>query len=302
MQRMDIWRGFPSLTLQHLRPACPLPCTTQQVFQLSDAGKLEVVLKLPGFAICFHPTIPSRGMRFDKASSSIVEFAISNTAAAAEKEKAGAAQEYNSESEEEEMEVVMMGGNVGVLRPKKKEEKPTGFEEEILERVSVNAPGVGNDLAWSADARRCVMTTEQAAGVVIADWENKQTLHVIDLGMQALRWRPVISRDGSLCAVASPKAGPAVTVYECDSGKVMWQAKAGSDAFMTSFSPNNRMLAVPLTDQSLRLVSLETFKTVACLTMHVDRVMCVAWHPSKPLLVSGGADSQVHFTSVPGSA
>ncbi|EGD72182.1 hypothetical protein PTSG_00205 [Salpingoeca rosetta] len=178
---------------------------------------------------------------------------------------------------------------------------PSPGEEVTTKTVvsmDVMPAGKGNGAAWSQDGRTAVITTEMEAGVLLLDMEKQCQLHAIQLE-DTLVWKPLLTCDGGVCITTSPHGQVAVRAFDVAGGKLLYSHMLdGGESFNSALSHDESMLAVAGTDHSLRILDVRTGQLLTCLTLHVDRVMCVAWHPTKHVLASGGADSEFKLVRV----
>lgn len=56
-------------------------------------------------------------------------------------------------------------------------------------------------------------------------------------------------------------------------------------------SPDNALLAIADNQGPVHVLDAEHYSTVNTLTSHADGATAVAWHPTKPILISGGKDA-----------
>jgi WD40 repeat protein len=56
-------------------------------------------------------------------------------------------------------------------------------------------------------------------------------------------------------------------------------------------SPDNALLAVADNQGPVHVLNADDYSTVNTLTSHADGATAVAWHPTKPILISGGKDA-----------
>jgi WD40 repeat protein len=58
-----------------------------------------------------------------------------------------------------------------------------------------------------------------------------------------------------------------------------------------ALSPDNELLAIADNQGPVHVLNAEDYSTITTLTSHADGAMSVAWHPTKPILISGGKDA-----------
>jgi len=65
-----------------------------------------------------------------------------------------------------------------------------------------------------------------------------------------------------------------------------------------ALSPDNRMIAVADNQGPVHILDAESYHTITTLSAHADGSTAVAWHPSKPVLLSGGKDAYLRCWNV----
>ena len=99
------------------------------------------------------------------------------------------------------------------------------------------------------------------------------------------------SPDGRLYASAT-SASPKFNVFrDRNGGEVVFQLEHGAES--VDFSPDGRLLAIGLTDGTVRLYDVPSGAPAGVIAGHDGPVFAIAFHPTEPRIATGGEDAVI---------
>lgn len=159
----------------------------------------------------------------------------------------------------------------------------------------VTVPKAVFRLLLLADDR--VLIGNEAGGLHVIDLEKKQEVQlfevhqkgifgIVDLGNGKIA---CTGGDGSLSIYH-------VTANSSTPLKLYRQIPFGDDKLRQMVvSPDGKILAIACGDGTIRVLDTEVFNELHTLDGHKNGTTCVRFHPSKPVLISGGKDGYLRF-------
>ena len=144
-------------------------------------------------------------------------------------------------------------------------------------------------LAWSPDGR--MLAARELQLLRIWDVEKALVLRAIPVGLgvrNTLAWSP----DGLMLAVADRQGE--VSVYSLASGEKISTWETGAEVQALAWHADGRRLAAA-SGADIRLLDPASGTQTALLRGHKNSVRFLAFHPTEPLLLSGGEDLSLMF-------
>lgn len=145
--------------------------------------------------------------------------------------------------------------------------------------------------------KRTLLIGNEAGGLHVIDLEKKQEVHLFEVHQKGIFDITELG-DGKVACTGG------------DGTLSIWNITPDPDAPLTLYrqipiadeklrqmalSPDGEMLAMACGDGTVRVVDTGIFNELHTLERHTNGATCLAYHPTKPVLISGGKDGHLRF-------
>jgi WD40 repeat protein len=155
-------------------------------------------------------------------------------------------------------------------------------------------------LAWHP-ARPVLAFGKKAGLVQICDFESQGSRSDFPIGngkrARGLQWSP----DGSTLAVTDDDPG-GITLWHVQAREILSEARYEGYCFTPRWSPDGRLIAVPLTDSAINIHAGDDLRILGKLRGHSETVFWVDISPDGKFAASGSSDKTVRIWDLGSSA
>ena len=145
--------------------------------------------------------------------------------------------------------------------------------------------------------KRTLLIGNEIGGLHVIDLERKQEVQLFEVHQKGIFDIAELG-DGKIACTGG------------DGSLSIWNLTADREAPLTLYrqipiadeklrqmavSPDFKLLAITCGDGTVRIVDTEIYNELYTLEIHPKGATCVAYHPTKPVLISGGKDGHLRF-------